>query len=115
MARTLSLLDRLNRALPTSTSDTETEEIYALFYRIGFNVTEMNFENFYEDLKNQNLSPLEGSEKTSYNVDEINFGKKLSELLGDIEFPDSDEKHFGAKYKRARNREFNLLKKFYRD
>lgn len=115
MTKILSLFDRLNWALPTSTSDTETGEIYALFYRAGSKVVEMSFGEFYEDLKNQSLSPLEGSEKTVYEVNEVNFGKNLSKLLGNIEFPDSGEKHFGAKYKRARNREFNLLREFYRD
>jgi hypothetical protein len=115
MAKILSLFDWLNHALPTSTSDTETGEIYARFYQVGSNVVEMNFGDFYENLKNQNLSPLEGSEKGGYDPSEVNFGKNLSELLGDIGFPDSGEKHFGAKYKRARNREFNLLRKFYRD
>jgi hypothetical protein len=115
MAKILSLFDRLNQALPTSTSDTETEEIYALFYRVGSNVVEMNFGDFYENLQNQNLSPLEGSEKVAYDSSEVNSGKNLFELLGNIGFPDSGEKHFGAKYKRARNREFNLLREFYSD
>jgi|TARA_Y100000310_G_C20224688_1_gene597365 hypothetical protein len=114
MARTLSLFDRFNRALPTSTSDKETDEIYALLYRTGSNVTRMNFRDFYEDLKDQTLSPLEGSEKLKYDSEEINSGKELSEILGNLGFPDSDEKHFGAKYKRVRGIEFKLLREFYK-
>ncbi len=116
MARMMSLSERLSIALTTISSETEMDGVYALTYKVGARAREMEMEGFYEDLKGQNLSQLEGAGETEYSREDVKSGKELARLLEqNVHLPIDDEgKRFGAKYKRARRVEFNLLREFYK-
>lgn len=115
MGKKLSLLERLDNALSITSSETEENQVYSLLYDIGKEATEHNHKTFYKEILNyQTLSSLENP-IAQKNVQKIIMGKKLANKLRDtIILPERNLKHYGAKYKRATIKEYQLLVKFYK-
>lgn len=114
MGKKLSLLERLGNALSITSSEAEENQVYSLLYDVGKKTTEHNHETFYKEILNyQSLSPAENS-VTQKNAQKIIAGKELANKLRDsIILPERNLKHYGAKYRRATIKEYQLLIKFY--
>ncbi|MCK4649826.1 hypothetical protein KAT36_01200 [Candidatus Pacearchaeota archaeon] len=116
MSKKLSLLERLDNALSITSSETEENQVYSLLYNIGKKAVEHNYETFYKKILNYQSLSLAENPVIRKNIQKITAGKELANKLKyTIILPERNLKHYGAKYRRATKKEYQLLTKFYQE
>ncbi|MFH1521496.1 MAG: hypothetical protein ABIF18_00905 [archaeon] len=115
MGKQLSLLERLDNTLDIVSSESEGDHIYSLLYDVAKKAIKYDYKTFYKKIINyQSLSP-DNNLLVQKNERKIIAGKLLADKLRDtIILPERNLKHYGAKYRRAIKKEYNLLIEFAR-
>jgi hypothetical protein len=112
MGKKLSLIERLEITLSIASSEKEKNLIYGLLAKISKNALEKEQEEFYAELGAKCMIP-----KNTYSIsgEEIENGKNLAKILEKtIILPEKGTKGYGAKYRRARTKEYEIINNFYK-
>tara|TARA_Y100000310_G_C20289033_1_gene626312 strand:+ start:331 stop:678 length:348 start_codon:yes stop_codon:yes gene_type:complete len=112
--RIKSLLERLDEALGAYSSETKKSHVYAILAETAILATSTDFESFYtEVLRYNSLVPKEDE---IYEQEDIESGQELESRLREAVILPKDKRsrNFGRKYRAAREKEFEILKDFYK-
>ena len=113
MAKPLPLTRRLNLALAQTNKESDKKIVYGLLYRAGAKCLNKDKENFYKEIDETTLNPLDNGVPNS---DEIQKGSELAKILNAsivLPIPGGIEPNYRGKMIEKMLFEYQKLKDFY--